>query len=180
MRWIYALLSDYSETDYEKEYKEMTESRKARVDRLSIEEDRKRSLLGEILIKKLLCEEGIKATLESDSSGRPYLSGAELYVSIAHSGEMAICAISENPVGIDVERIKPINLKLINKVCTEREKAYVEKAQDPSLSFLEIWTAKEAYFKKHGTGITNLKSVDILSLERELRIINGYFIQIVY
>ncbi|MBO7217691.1 MAG: 4'-phosphopantetheinyl transferase superfamily protein [Clostridia bacterium] len=180
MKWALGKISDYSDSEYEKIYANLSKSRKARVDRLKIEKDRKRSLLGELLIRKLLLEEGIKADVLSDDNGKPYLSHPSYFISISHSGEMAAAIISKNNVGIDIEKIQDIDLRLIKRVCTDREAEYVKNSDDPNLSFLEIWTAKEAYFKKQGTGITNLKSVDVLGIEKERIIENGYIIQIVY
>ena len=45
--------------------------------------------------------------------------------------------------------------------------------------FFEIWTAKEAYFKKCGTGITNLKSVNSLTLSRQMHILGDYILHII-
>ena len=180
MKWAIGRLSDYDEVEYEKAYAYLSFSRKTRINRLKQEKDKKRSLLGEILLKKLLEEEKVDAYILSSDNGRPYLSDDSFYVSISHSGEMAAAAISEEPIGIDVERLRKIDLKLIERVCTEREAEYIKEGDNPEFRFFEIWTAKEAYFKKQGTGITNLKSVDVLGLKRELIKLAGYILQIVY
>ena len=44
--------------------------------------------------------------------------------------------------------------------------------------FFEIWTGKEAWFKMQGTGITDLKSVNVLQLNRQLHSMEDYMIQI--
>jgi len=61
-----------------------------------------------------------------------------------------------------------------------KESADENPCRDPEIlhRFFQIWTAKEAYFKKCGTGITNLKSVNILPMERQCFQIEDYFIQI--
>lgn len=180
MKWAIGRLSDYSEAEYEKAYAGLSKSRKLRIDRLKLDKDRKRSLLGEILLKKLLEKENIAGDILSADNGKPYLSDSTFFISISHSGEMAAAAISEKPIGIDVERLRKIDFKLIERVCTEREAEYIKEGDDPEFRFFEIWTAKEAYFKKQGTGITNLKSVCVLDLKREVIKSNGYILQIVY
>ena len=74
MKWALGRLSDFREAEYEKAYKGLSKSRKMRIDRLKKDADRKRSLLGEMLVKKLLMEEGIEAHILSEDNGKPYLS----------------------------------------------------------------------------------------------------------
>lgn len=191
MKWISGHISDFNQEEYDEAYRSLSLSRKLRIDRCKREEDRIRSLLGEMLLKKLLCEYTKKEiTLESEANGRPVLKDSELFVSISHSGEMAACAVDEKPIGIDVQGIKPIKSKLICRVCTKEEEEYVlasaagatgEMIYDqPTLErFYEIWTAKEAYFKKVGTGITDFKSVNVLSLKRSVYRVGEYMIQMV-
>ena len=69
---------------------------------------------------------------------------------------------------------------------SEEEKDYVlagfkHSADDKIISdenvkkrFFEIWTAKEAYFKMKGSGITDLKSVNTLKIEKQSFCENGY------
>lgn len=64
----------------------------------------------------------------------------ELHYSISHSKTHVICALSERPVGIDTEpsdRIIPQHT--IEKLTTSEEREF--------LSFLEIWTLRESFFK---------------------------------
>ena len=100
------------------------------------------------------------------------------------------CAVSREPVGIDIEEIRPIKIKLCDRVCVDEEKSYVlgdwqgaddGLCKDPEVTqrFFEIWTGKEAYFKKLGTGITDLKSVNILHLPRQVEIADGYMVQMI-
>lgn len=192
MKWLYGKFSDFTAEEYRSAYRTLTESRKQRVDRYKREDDRARSLLGELLLRKLLFEEyGIEnAQLETAPNGRPMLKNEKLFVSIAHCEEMAACAVSEKSVGIDIERVIPRALSLALRICTKEEEVYLfghlpESSDylrtDPEAleRFYEIWTAKEAYFKYKGTGITDLRSVNILTLDRQLHRIDDYLVQIV-
>ncbi len=193
MKWLYANIADVSAEEYDRVYAGLSPSRKARVDRMKQPDDRKRSLAGEWLLQTLLKQAyGITdAVLETASNGRPMLVGADLFVSIAHCDDAVVCAVSETPVGIDIERIRPLDLKLARRVCVEEETVYLfghtpieadyRYTDDAALltRFFEIWTAKEAYFKRCGTGITELKSVNILPLKRQIFHQDGYLIQII-
>ena len=88
-------------------------------------------------------------------------------------------------MGVDVEQMREVGISLIKRVCVDEEKAYVlsdvsineaEKISDPTAlkRFFEIWTAKEAYFKMKGSGITDLKSVNTLEIEKETFAMDSY------
>lgn len=190
MKWLLASIKDFEKSEYDKVYANLSPSRKRRVDRYKREEDRIRSLSCELLLKKILFDfDEENAVLETAENGKPYLKNSSFFVSMSHSEEKAVCAVSEKAVGIDIEKIKPISVALIDRVCTQNEMEYVmpqtcEKAATVENRvvlerFYEVWTAKEAYFKKIGTGITDFKSVDIIALERKVIIEGDYIITIV-
>ena len=191
MHWHYCDRADFTPEEYKKAYATLSPSRKSHIDRFQQPQDKERSLAAELLVQKLLKELGIpNGTLHRAENGQPFLEGCDLYVSISHCDRLVACAVSEAPVGIDIERIRHMDLKVSRHVCVPEEEAYLmgdlplpqEKlCHDPAVlrRFFEIWTAKEAYFKKQGTGITNLKSVNILPLERQMFIVEDYIIQII-
>lgn len=181
MHWICCDVAAFSEEDLHRTYAGLSPSRKEHIDRIQPTEDKKRSLAGECLVQKLLqTHYGItNATLHRSENGQPYLSGCELYVSISHSHKIVACAISEEPVGIDVERIRPVKPELHQRVCVPEELKYIRNGDNAAERFFEIWTAKEAWFKKQGTGITNLHSVNVLEIPREMHRIEDYILHIV-
>ncbi len=186
MKYIYGYLSDFSSEEYEKVYDILGKEERKRVDRYKRDDDKKRSLLAHILLKKLMKDEfSTQCELLYKENGCPYFKDHNLFVSISHSGDVAFCAVSQNPVGVDVEKIRNISHSLIERVCVEEEKTYVlsdvsinesEKISDPTVlkRFFDIWTAKEAYFKMKGSGITDLKSVNTLITEKQSFVENGY------
>ncbi len=193
MKWSYGYISQYDEKKFNKAYAELSPSRKARVDRYKREEDKKRSLLGEMLIKELLSDEyNIESQVLVGEKGEPLLENSTLNISIAHCNDLVVCAISEQEVGIDVEQIKPIFTKLIDRVCVDEEVRFVlsdksidcfsEKVEDTDVlrRFFGVWTKKEAWFKKIRTGITDLHSVNTLKLNSESHYIEDYVINIVF
>lgn len=176
----------------------MTPVRQQKILRLKNTEHQKLSVLGEWLAKTLISEVcGISISelvFETDAKGKPYCTNApNIYFNISHSSDTAVAVVSDNPIGIDIEKIRPVSLKLTRRVCTDNELLYVF-GHKPDISdysvefphpvyerFLEIWTAKEAYFKCIGTGITNLKSIDTLTdgLKKEVIKKDGFIIHIV-
>ena len=110
-------------------------------------------------------------------NGKPYLVGSDLFISLSHSEEGVAAVVSETPVGIDIEKIKPITDKLINYVCNENEKEYIESGEDREYRFFTVWTAKEAFFKKNGG--SGVRAVDTTLFEKSVYKIEDYLITIV-
>jgi phosphopantetheinyl transferase len=125
--------------------------------------ERERALAYDLLCR-LLDEE--KPHLEHDDKGRPFLPDhPELYISISHCSTAVAVAVSpEGRVGIDVECRRKIGDGLLERVCTADEQAVVRAAADPTMTFLQLWTRKEAVLKLRGTGIQGFGSmVDALT-----------------
>lgn len=184
MKWLTGRVSDFTQQEYARAYRQLSPSRKAHIDRFRQPDDRRRSLAGEILVQKLLKEYGISgAVLETRENGQPVLSGCRLFVSISHCGDFVACALNDAPIGIDAERIKPRSSSLAKRVCVPEELEYLQNAasdEERLVRFYEIWTAKEAWFKKLGTGIQNLQSVNTLSLPRQVFRMEDYLVTILY
>lgn len=190
MQWLCSRLGDFSQAQYDAAYADLSKGRKMRIDSYRRQEDKRRSLAGEILAKKLAGQFGIAApVVENLASGQPILAGTDICISIAHSGDLVVCAADTAPIGIDAELMRPFRAGMLRHVCTAEETAYVlggasipaVQITDPSIieRFFTVWTAKEAYFKKAGTGITNLRSVNILPLQKQTFRIAEYIIQII-
>ncbi len=66
---------------------------------------------------------------------------------------------TEGRVGVDVECRRKIGDGLLERVCTPDEQAAVRTSTDPTMSFLQLWTRKEAVLKMRGTGIQGFGSM---------------------
>lgn len=74
--------------------------------------------------------------------------------SISHAGDIVICAVSSNLVGIDIEKVKTFPQEIINHYYTKDEIDYCKQGQEFPY---KIWTRKECYLKAIGVGIGGLK-----------------------
>lgn len=105
------------------------------------------------------------------------------FVSISHSGDMVAVCTSENPVGIDIEKIDDKrNLEKLSKrvFCGKELEAF--KNNPTPEQFYEIWTQKEAYSKIDGQGVNEImKGFDIFNLQDydfHTEIVNNYALSI--
>ena len=87
--------------------------------------------------------------------GKPSIVGhPEIFFNLSHCKEAAICAISERPIGVDVESVRSFNDSLVHYTMNDDEIREIEAAEDRAVAFIQLWTKKEAALKLIGTGIS--------------------------
>ena len=107
---------------------------------------------------KLLDDNKIKynnASFLINKNGKPYLKGNPCYFNYAHSGNYVIAAISDHPIGVDVEIMekKDITDNLANHVFTQDELLIYKKKKDKLPFFYKTWVKKESYVKYTSEGL---------------------------
>lgn len=121
--------------------------------------DAKASMTGELLLRYGLWKtfailpETVKTAV--DDLGKPYLaSHPHLYFNVSHTGSRCICAVSDRPVGVDLEEVRAIrHEKLAKRYFKEEElEAYYSLGGDED-AFFTLWTRKEAFGKLTGYGL---------------------------
>ena len=84
--------------------------------------------------------------------GAPYIEGGP-HFSISHCKRGIAVAVSENPIGIDIESIRTFSPELMRKTMNEDEQLRITSSAIPEVEFIRFWTQKEALLKLQGTGI---------------------------
>lgn len=177
MKWYKFNINNLTDELYEKYFSLMSRERQEYTSSLLKESDRKRTVAGEMLARRLLAEicesteEGI--VLRKDKNGKPYAVGLNVNFSISHSGDFAVCAVDTKPIGIDIEKSRAVNLKTAYRFCNKNEINYIFESDKEALPrFFEIWTAKEAAYKLQG--VTDFKKIDTLKLNKQYYKFDGY------
>lgn len=89
-------------------------------------------------------------------NGKPFFASEPgLYFNLSHSGTQVLAALSDSPVGCDIEAIRPIDLKLAKRFFHEDEYAAIAAGNteaERQRLFFRIWTLKESYMKCSGEG----------------------------
>lgn len=175
MKWYKCDIRDLTDAEYKKWYWLMREEKQQRVDRFRFADDKKRTVAGEMLARKAIAEwcntfpEQIHFLTKEN--GKPYAKGLPVEFNISHSADMVVCAVDSNPIGIDIEKIRPIDLSVAKRICSFEEMCYLF-GHDPEeqdfvyttntdilARFFEIWTIKEAFIKYRGY-ITEWQAID--------------------
>ena len=91
--------------------------------------------------------------------GKPFITGMDdLHFNISHSGDYAICAVSDTEVGCDIEKTGELNMSLAERFFTPEEKSVIRSSDD----FFKIWVKKESVIKCTGEGLS--RSLDTFSV----------------
>lgn len=115
--------------------------------------------------------------------GQPFLSNYPgLFLSISHCKVAVAVAVSDRPIGIDIESVRAYKPGLVDRSFSTLEQQEIESSPNRDLSFTRLWTRKEAYLKFIGTGITgfdNLQSIPPATANIETRqLSNGAILSI--
>lgn len=166
MNWYQRKWSSLTAEEWEQCMALMQPHRQEQVKKIKNHAALQRTVLGEWMAKTAIsqrCDIPIEqVSLQRTQQGKPYVEGLGVHFNISHSGETVVCAVDSVPIGIDVEQIRPRRLSLARRICTPADAAYLAEGgteQEKLLRLYRIWTAKEAYFKWKGTGITDLRSI---------------------
>lgn len=114
-----------------------------------------RGRLRELLAKRLGTTPA-EVAFDYGPAGKPTLRDApEYHFNLAHSADLALGALSDEPVGIDLERVRPMKnaAGLAKRWFHPDEQRRIEQAADPLAEFFRTWTAKEAVLKLIGVGV---------------------------
>ena len=137
---------------------EISEQRREQAVKFKHELGQRLCVLAYQLLKQGLREAyGIEGNpqFEYNEHGKPAIVGhPEIFFNFSHCKEAVLCAISEQPVGVDVESVRSFNDSLVHYTMNEDEIREIETAEDRAVAFIRLWTMKEAALKLEGTGIS--------------------------
>ena len=163
-------IRDFADDEFHGWYALMDSEKQNRVDRFRFADDKKRTVAGEMLARKAVADrcgtlpENVNFSVSE--YGKPYCTDVDVQFSISHCGDIVICAVSDKPVGADIEKIRPINLKTAKEFCSDDELIYLfghnpdenefVYSEDECIltRFFKLWTQREAYVKFTGKGLS--------------------------
>lgn len=112
------------------------------------------SFAGKILVKWVLNEKyGIApetCIIVKDEHGKPYIEDIPYKFSISHSKTIAAVAISEENIGMDIQKFPDYSEKLAERICSESELKEIKMSENKTQTLAAIWTRKESYIKFYG------------------------------
>ena len=128
--------------------------------RFKFKEDALRTLYGELIVRHVLSDyfsiENKDIKILKSNEGKPYIKDNPIYFNISHAGDFVVCAFSEQEIGVDIEQINDIDLKIAKRFfcASEYEDLVAQEVENRLDYFYSLWTLKESYMKWLGTGIS--------------------------
>jgi len=121
--------------------------------------DRNRYVIAHAALRLILAHKlGIDASgidFRLGRFGKPYVPDVEF--NLSHSGSLALVAVGNVPLGIDVECVRPIDaLQLAAHYFSAFEVQILRRLSSDRLlsGFFACWTRKEAFLKATGEGLS--------------------------
>ena len=153
---IETLILDYQNLDFNKllDSNLFNKLEKESFDKYKIENVKKEKIISLYLKKKYIGEYYL------DSNNKP--KSKDIYFNISHSnGRIIFSKTNYSEIGVDIEKIRGINPKLIEYISNEKELKYIKDNK----TFFFFWTSKESLLKASGLGIKiDLKEVNGLPI----------------
>ena len=191
MKFYQYNIRDLSDESYIHYYSLMNEEKKRRLDRFRFEDDKKRTVVGEMLARQAISDWcGVpeeKIVFEITEHDKPYAKDLNVEFNISHSADMVVCVVDTNPIGVDIEKIRPVDLNMVKRIFSDEEIGYIfggvpdiedynHYLNDAILQrFFELWTKKEAHGKLVGKGLFAVLNADAVLTNW---IQNGYCISV--
>lgn len=86
--------------------------------------------------------------------GKPYLPEyPHAYFNISHCDAGCAVVVSDRPVGVDIQDVRPFSWDVARRVCCKRELKELEESAEPDKLFTKMWAIKESYGKMVGVGM---------------------------
>ena len=86
-----------------------------------------------------------------DSKGKPALAGhPDIHFSMSHCSAAVACAVSDRPIGIDIETLEHYSEEVASHVMNDDEMRRILESPYPNAAFTRLWTMKESLFKLTG------------------------------
>jgi len=150
--------ADVSRVSPDAEAYELSAYRREKLRMLRPPEARKLSIGAELLLHQALgdCAPEIAwpPQFTVGECGKPEWNMEGLFFNLSHSGSVAACVLSDQPVGLDVQEPCICRDALARRFFSREEQFFLSASADKDRDFCRIWTRKEAYVKALGTGIT--------------------------
>ena len=164
---------DVSELDFNRMKSSVSKTRIKKSSRYFHERDKNLSVGVEVLLNHALDKIGItNPVFDIDKYGKPYLKNySNVHFNLSHSEGYVACAVSDSPVGVDIEYVTDIDLNLAKQFFYGTEYEYILNNNDQRKAFFELWVLKESYMKMTGLGFRLALDEFCIEINDEIKLI---------
>lgn len=159
----------------------LNKEKREKIKRFYKPEDSMRSLFAELIVRKTICEKfnipNSEVEFWANEFGKPFLAGTiDFNFNVSHSSEWIVCAVGNRPLGVDIEKIKEIEIEdMVKYFFSNQELETIKKISDGDKIeyFYELWTLKESYVKAIGKGLYIPLNSLTLRIEDNIKLYEG-------
>lgn len=167
MIYIYNGIPEYYPEEL---YRYLPEERLLKINRYINKKDRILCFISYCLFAYgINAEYGINEKIEwkYEKNKKPYIDAYPfINFNISHCDSGAVCAFSNNKIGVDMQNYSSTSLNIMNLVCSRNEIKNLEKSTNSSKRFINLWCLKESYVKYTGEGLTDtIKTYDFYDVD---------------
>ena len=145
MKYIIKNINDIPNSTYMDFFNKLSKNKQNKINKKIDIQDKKRSLLGLILLEELIEEKINNLDIEYSKNGKPYLKNKNIYFNISHKKDYVITIISNKNIGVDIEYIDE------NKINKSTLKYFSTKTEEKNINnkelYFTIFSLKESYLK---------------------------------
>ncbi len=112
-----------------------------------------------LILARCLRQQPQQVALRFNRHGKPEALGSAaqpVFFNMSHAGRLAVCAVANRPVGVDLESVeKERSLERLRRCFSSWEQEELSRVPAPlrSRALLSCWVRKEAYLKAKGVGL---------------------------
>ena len=154
--------------------------RRNKINALKRDDDKQLSSCAELILiyaLRQLQEVNLPLNIEKDEREKLFIPDFPYYFNLSHAGDYAACAVSDRPVGIDIEYVRVKDISHADRMLHPEEAAtlaYISNPNEKKKFFYECWVAKESYLKNLGIGLI-VRPRDFMVSEDHLKIMDRDF-----
>ena len=89
--------------------------------------------------------------IAANENGKPYLTAVPaVHFSLSHSAAWAVCAVSDHPVGVDIQQCRSFKPNIADRFFHPDEVQYLSSLSpaERENAFYTLWALKESYVKR--------------------------------
>ena len=144
--WLARMERPLTEQEYGDMMALLPDARQERLEKLP-KEKHQEVLCAYLLLRMALWEQrGWRdlPRIEGDELGKPFFPDhPDTYFSLSHTAGAAAAALADTPVGVDIERVRPVSVRAMERIAGVRTEA----------AFFRSWVRREARAKRSGAGV---------------------------
>ena len=144
--WLARMERPLTEQEYGDMIALLPDARRERLEKLP-KEKHQEVLCAYLLLRMALWEQRSWRDLpriEVDELGKPFFPDhQDTHFSLSHTAGAAAAVLADTPVGVDIERVRPVSVRAMERIAGVRTEA----------AFFRSWVRREARAKRSGAGV---------------------------